>query len=202
MSPLVRFLQSKWTAAGIGTILFLATTAILLSRVFPEIARPHSSLKSLSVSTPSWAFQNPELDKLIAAVKDEKAALQQREQELNELARQVEAERSELNEVMVAVKQVRKEFDDFVFRVRKEEVVNLKKLAKVYAAMEPTEAALILWELQEDTLIKILLFMKEPQTAQLLGAFAKQGSAEAKRVAEVSERLRLAVVSKPVPPTL
>jgi flagellar motility protein MotE (MotC chaperone) len=83
------------------------------------------------------------------------------------------------------------DFDQNVLRIRDEETANLKKLAKVYSAMEPENAAKILAEMDDVSIIKIMVFMKEAETASIWEAFAKKGQPEAKRAAALSDRLRL-----------
>jgi flagellar motility protein MotE (MotC chaperone) len=84
------------------------------------------------------------------------------------------------------------DFDKGVLRVREEESANLKKLAKVYAAMSPDSAAAIFGELDDTAVVKIMVFMKDGETAAILESLAKKGQPQAKRAAELSERLRLA----------
>jgi flagellar motility protein MotE (MotC chaperone) len=81
-------------------------------------------------------------------------------------------------------------------RVQEEEATNLKKLAKVYASMEVEGAASILKELNDEQIVKIMIFMKESETASIFETLAKRGKDEARRVALISERLRAAVHRK------
>ena len=76
--------------------------------------------------------------------------------------------------------------------IDEEETANLKKLAKTYAAMSPEGAASILKQMEDDQNVKILVFIKEGDSAPILEAFAKSGEADAKRVAMISERVRVA----------
>ena len=139
-----------------------------------------------------WDFSNPEIDQLIAELKMEKEGLALREQQLKELATRLAAERSEINQTTQAVNRLEKEFDERIVRVRDEETANLKKLAKTYAAMSPEGAATILKQMEDDQIVKILVFIKEGDSAPILEAFAKSGEADAKRVAMISERVRVA----------
>jgi flagellar motility protein MotE (MotC chaperone) len=75
--------------------------------------------------------------------------------------------------------------------VSDEETVNLKRLAKVYAAMEPSTAANVLTKLDNRAIVKILLYLKDNETAAILEALAKKGEPEARRTAEISEQVRL-----------
>ena len=188
---MVKLLQSGWVTMVLGTALYFVLTAfLLLSATFsvkkaaahPETEEPKSSA--------SWDFVNPEVDRLVGELKKEKAALAVREQQLNELATRLQAERSEINQVTQAVHQLRKEFDDRILRVREEEPAKLKKLAKMYATMSPEGASTIFKQMPDEQVVKIFVFMKDADTAAILESFAKLGADEAKRAALISDHLR------------
>jgi flagellar motility protein MotE (MotC chaperone) len=120
----------------------------------------------------------------------EKEALARREKDLNELAERLQTERMEINVVTQAVHQLQAQIEASIVRISAEEVTNIKKLARTYAAMSPEGAAPIMKELEEGTLIKILAVMRETETAPILEALSRLGADEAKRVAQVTERLR------------
>jgi flagellar motility protein MotE (MotC chaperone) len=141
---------------------------------------------------PSWEFTNPEADQLMAEIKAEKKSLEKKEQDLNDLSIRLQAERSELNLVTESVKQMQSNFDLSVIRIKDEETVNLKKLSKVYSTMSPDGAANILTEMDDVAIVKIMVFMKDGDTAGILEAISKKGPTAAKRAAALSERLRLA----------
>ncbi len=191
---MIRLLQSSWVAAGIGAVLFLVTAAAVLNPRKLLHARQAQITASAKKQTPhaGWDFSNPEIDQLIAELKMEKEGLALREQQLKELATRLAAERSEINQTTQAVNRLEKEFDERIVRVREEETANLKKLAKTYAAMSPEGAATILKQMEDDQIVKILVFIKESDSAPILEAFAKSREADAKRVAMISERVRVA----------
>ncbi len=191
---MIRLWQSSWVAAGIGAVLFLVTAAAVLNPRKLLNARQAQIAASAKKQTPhaGWDFSNPEIDQLIAELKMEKEGLALREQQLKELATRLAAERSEINQTTQAVNRLEKEFDERIVRVREEETANLKKLAKTYAAMSPEGAATILKQMEDDQIVKILVFIKESDSAPILEAFAKSREADAKRVAMISERVRVA----------
>ena len=84
-----------------------------------------------------------------------------------------------------------------MFRIKEDEAGNLKKLAKMYASMEPAGAAKILRELDDAVVVKILTLLKEPETAQILESFTRMGEAETKRAAALTEHLRSTAATKP-----
>jgi flagellar motility protein MotE (MotC chaperone) len=187
---MIRLLQSSWLAYGVGTIAYIATM-ILVWRPL-AMPPPHSSEgpETKTAAGPSWTFQNPEVDLLIAELKKERDAVAAKEKELNELATRLQAERTELNQLTQQVQQVQTEFDQNVTHVREGETTNLKRLAKMYSSMSPEGALAVFKALDDATLVKVLTFMKDTETAPVLEAMARQGGDDAKRVAAISERLR------------
>ncbi|MDX1952350.1 MAG: hypothetical protein SFY81_09195 [Verrucomicrobiota bacterium] len=141
----------------------------------------------------TWNPQNIEIDLLVEELRQQKEKLQQRENHLNELAARLQAEREELNQLTQKVTMLQKDFDLNVTRVTEEETPNLKKLARTYANMTPEGAAGIFKQLDDTVLVKIMLFMKEAETSPILELMAAGGDEEAKRVADLSERLRLSI---------
>jgi flagellar motility protein MotE (MotC chaperone) len=131
------------------------------------------------------------MDQLITELKREKETLAEKDKQLSELALRLQSERQEINQLTQTVQELQVEFDRNVIRVEEQEAPNLKKLARVYAAMQPENAVQILKQMDENTLVKIMALMKDSEAAPLLENMGKQGETEAKRAATISERLRL-----------
>jgi flagellar motility protein MotE (MotC chaperone) len=110
---------------------------------------------------------------------------------LNDLSVRLEAEKAELNLVTQSVHQMQNEFDTNVVHVEESETTNLKRLGKVYADMSPDAAATIFAEQDDNSVVKIMMFMKDAETAAIFEAIAKKSPTDAKRAAGLSERLRL-----------
>ena len=191
---MIKLLSSNWMSALLGAVVYLLATVAF----WKTPVRPHGSGSAgLSASAgrtgASWEFTNPEADQLIAELKVEKKSLEKKEQQLNDLALRLAAEQTEINQATQSVQQLQMDFDKNVVRVKEEETANLKKLAKVYAAMTPDSAAIVFTELDDPSVIRILVFMKEAETAAILESLAKKGAPEAKRVAVLSDSLRLSI---------
>ena len=194
----MNILQSSWLSVVLGGALYLGMTGFLLrpANLLKQGIQARSGGDTASASSASWEFFNPEIDRLIAELRKEKAAVQQREQELNDLAARLEAERAEITVVTQTVSRLQKEFDRNVVRVQEQEVANIKKLAKMYAAMDSTGAATIFKQMDDDQVVKIMMYMKEGETAPILEGLARLSETEAKRAALISDRLRTAIVPK------
>jgi len=190
---MIKILQSNWVCTLLGTLCYLLTTLF----VWPALRVPAHGMRAATkggIGAPdaSWNFWNPEVDQLIADLRVQKQSLASREQELGDWAARLEAERQEISVVTQAVARLQQDFDQQAVRVRETETTNLKKLGKIYSAMSPEGATTILKELPDDQVVKILMFMKDSETAPILELLAKQGQAQAKRAASITERLRLA----------
>lgn len=152
----------------------------------------------VNITGPSWDFSNPELDQLVANLKREREQLSEKEKQLDELAERLQAEKGEITRATNVVHQLQREFDaavkklrDEQLRLTDEEQINLKKLAKLYTTMTPEGAAVVLKEAPDDTVIKLLAVMKESEIGPILELMSKPASADAKRVALLTDRYRL-----------
>ena len=183
----------------IGSIVFFATTFALIRPERLEAARQAQDAEAVRTHSldPSWVFQNPEMDKLIGELRLEKEALQLREQQLKALETRLQNERNELTAITQAVLRLQKEFDQNVLRLKEEEAVNCKKVAKLHAAMSPEGAANILREMPDDEVVKIIAYMKVDEVSPILDTLGRLGKAEAKRAAALTDRLRRTLSATP-----
>ncbi|GEM_PF-332119 len=195
-----KLLKSDWLIPIVGTLLYLITTMVLLNPAKLHIPKLHGSQDGDGEpeeynplkSTP-WDFNTPEIDHMIMELKAEKKRLAGREKELNEMSARIQNERTELQTITQEVSQLQYEFNQVVIYVKEQEVANQKKLAKTYASMTPEDAALIMKQMDDGRVVRLLMFMNEEETAKILSTLAKPGAADAKRAALLSERLRLSV---------
>ncbi len=189
----MKILQNPLVSSLLGLILYVVVTVVVWKApthiVEGEPAQEEIVAKAREAK-PSWEFKSQEADMLIAELKLEKEGLAKRKKELDEFAERLQVERLEINVVTQTVYQLQKQVEASIVRINAEESNNLKKLSRTYAAMSPEGAAPILKEMEESTLTKILALMKETETAPILEAMSKLGPDEAKRVANLSEKLR------------
>jgi flagellar motility protein MotE (MotC chaperone) len=188
---MIKLLENSWISALVGAILYLACTVLFWEK--PKLPPKTDAAPAMREVGPSWDFNNPEADQLITELKIEKKSVEDREKQLNELAARLASERAELNQVTQSVHLMQTEFDKSVLRIKDQEIANLKKLAKVYADMAPETAATVMAEMDNEAIVKILLYLKDSDTAAILEAMAKKGQAQARRTAEISETVRLSL---------
>jgi flagellar motility protein MotE (MotC chaperone) len=197
---MIKLLTSSWVTAAVGALIYLTSTALFWKTPKPPPAvKTDTAAAAVHLVGPSWEFSNPEADQLVSELKDERKAVADREQQLNEMAARLEAERAELSQVTQSVRLLQSDFDKSVIHVQADETTNLKKLAKVYSEMDPQTAAEVLGEMDDVAVVKIMIFMKDGETAGILEALAKKGQTQAHRAAMISDRLRLAS-NRPLPP--
>jgi flagellar motility protein MotE (MotC chaperone) len=195
----MKFLQSTFFASVLGSVIFLGTSAALTIKGVASAmadAPPENSGPVADTKGPSWSFFNPELDQIVADLRTEREAIAIKEKKLEELASRIRAERAELDEKLRSVGQLQQQVDRNVIQIKADEAGNLKRLSKMYAAMEPPGAARILREVEDSVVVKVMTLMKEPETAQILEALARMGDAETKRAAGIAETLRVAISAK------
>ncbi|HWD93802.1 MAG TPA: hypothetical protein VG938_15790 [Verrucomicrobiae bacterium] len=188
---MVRILQSTWMAMLIGGLLFFGTTAALLKpSKFPVALAETAEGIHVGASVPSWKFRNPEMDQWIEEIKQEKEALNTREQQLKDLETRLNAERQEIFAATQTVYQLQTDFDKNVVRLSAQDATNLKRQAKLLSAMSPEGAAATLNEMTDDDVVRILFTMKADDASLALDTLSKGGKTQAKRAADIVERMR------------
>jgi flagellar motility protein MotE (MotC chaperone) len=188
---MIKFLQSEWMSAIIGALTYVGVTVAVWRT--PQINVPVTSATAVKGAAlgPAWEIRNTEAEELVEDLKHQKQTLAERERRLTELDSRLKAEREEIVVITQNVGRMQAEFDRNVVRVREEETANLRRLAKIYAAMSPDGAASIFKEMKDDDIVKIFTYMKDAETAPILELMAHGSPADAKRVAQISERLKV-----------
>jgi len=186
---MIRIIQSSWFSALVGSVLYLATTATLIRPGDFAAARIEPSDAS-AADAPSWKFKNPEFDQWIAQIKDERESLAVREQQLRDWQTRLDAERQEISAITQTVARLQADFDQNVVRFRGQEADNVKRQAKLIAAMTPQGATDMLVQMPDDDAVRILFTMKVDEASLILDSLSKAGPAQAKRAAELTMRLQ------------
>lgn len=183
---MIRVLQSGWFAALVGCILYLAVTIFVLGPskfAGAQFIKPDYSADD----DPSWRFRNPEFNEWVSQIQNEKARLDQRQQQLDEWQTRINTELQEMSLVTQTVWQLQSEFDTNVVRFKAQEMDNVKHQAKLIAAMSPEGAVSMFAQMSDDDVVRILFVMKPDQASAILDTLSKSG--EAKRAALLTERL-------------
>ena len=187
----MRLLQSSWLISLTACIVYLATTAMVLSSVkFEGIAAGEVADKFAPGDDPSWKFRNPEFQQWVEDLRHEKTLAEGRTAQLNELETRLQAERQELSIVTQGVAQMQADFEKNVIRLKEQEVKNLKRQAKAVADMSPEAAVAMLDQMADDDVARLFSVMKNDQVTLLLETLSKMGKTQTKRAAVITERTR------------
>ena len=189
----MKFLQSSWLISLVGCLTYLGTTAAVLSSAKFEAEIPEVEAESIRIQPgddPSWRFRNPEFEQWVQDLRQEKATLEVRKVQLGEWEKRLQAERQELSTVTQKVAQLQAEFDKNVVRLKDQEVKNLKRQAKTVSEMTPDAAAAMLNQMADDDIVRLFSAMKNDQVTLLLETLSKQGKAQTRRAAAITERMR------------
>lgn len=190
----MKFLQSAWMISLVGSLVYLATTAAVLSSVKLEAEAPvveETELQKLQPGDdPSWKFRNPEFEQWVQDLRQEKAALEVRKAQLTEWETRLLAERQEFSAVTQKVSQLQAEFEKNVVRLKEQEGRNLKRQAKAVAEMSPDTAAKMLDQMTDDDIVRLFSALKNDQVTLLLETLSKQGRGQTRRAAAITERMR------------
>jgi flagellar motility protein MotE (MotC chaperone) len=196
---MLKKLASPWIASALGVIVYLAVTVVTWQAATKNVTGAvQQSTEMLENEAPAapWMVANPEVETLVKELRQQQENLNAREKSLNELADRLRFERTELNQLTQAVHRAQKDFEEMVSKVADDEAANLKKLAKTYAGMEPEACSAVFKKMEDGAVVKIMMFMRENETGPILAAMAKGSSDDAQRVADITQRLRIAVVPK------
>ncbi len=199
----------------IGGLLYLAVTAALILKGYKPPAPPPAKVAKavekdgvsgaplagktadeINGTTQSWNYYNEDIEFLITYLKDTSNSFRIRQKDLDELGQRLAAERAELASVTQLVARLRDDIDKQVIRIQDDEIINVKRLAKTYAGMDPSSAAKVFAELDEKLVVKVMSQMKDDQNAAILDALAKTNAQGAKLAAALSDKLRLVSTGK------
>jgi hypothetical protein len=189
---MIRILQSPGAVALIGALAYIATTILAWQPVVRQVAAsvpPPVKIRRPAVEFPKLG--DPELDQLVTSLRQRKTDLDTRENNLQAWEARLQGEKEDIARLTGEVERRQKEFDQLVLRIREDEPAQLKKLARIYVAMTPATAADVLNQMNDADLLKLMALMKESELVPLLETLAKRGTNEMRRVALLSERLRL-----------
>lgn len=175
----------------LGLVAILMTGLIVGGLFIYQWRKEMKTTGEVSVSHEAYLEYSAMLDEL----KEKKALVLEKEKVLENQAERIKKLEEELSVARTKLEQLRKETSVNLVQMEESEKKNLRKLAKMYGLMDPNVAAPILAKLDDETIVNILILMKERQAARLLGSFGAQNETYRKRAAVLSERMRTLAVS-------
>lgn len=194
----MQILSKPWFLAVLALVLMLGTQLVALklywTELFPEPAQ-HAVVVTREKPEPlEWGFASEHISDLERELRNRISALKSREQELAAYEERLASDRAEIEEIKSEVEGMRESLLEEVVKLEGSETENLKRLAKTYATLTPDATVNIFRELDDETVVKILFFMKADTVGAILQemATANGGIAEeVRRAAKISDMLRL-----------
>lgn len=200
---MTRILQHPAVVTTLALVLGLATGLAWFWRAGDLIVAHVAAVRATAVKqqkAQGWDFWTVEIDNLASELKDEKERLRKLSEHLDLRAARLSAEQQELDKVRTEIERMRKEIADRVIEINADELKNLKSLAAAYANLTPRAAVAIIRELDDGTAVKILSLMKADTVSPIFEEMSRTASIDgtlARRVAILSEKLRLMKTNKP-----
>jgi flagellar motility protein MotE (MotC chaperone) len=169
-----------------------------LQLIKPPAAEKEAAPVDKETASPSpLRLKEAELQRLLAEVTQQRAALEEREKPLAARETQLEVLRRGLEELRDQLDRAEKDLKHVAsVELRDDELKNIKKLGKIWSKMEPTEIVPIAKGLNPELTTNVLASMSEPQAAAILGALGASPDT-AKLASDVVVGLRRL---KPAPP--
>jgi flagellar motility protein MotE (MotC chaperone) len=181
------------TAAGVGTYFqraggMITKAAIVRNKVLVEQRR------HLQQQAQGWDFWTIEIDNLTSELKEEKARLAQRSDDLDQREARLAIEEQELNKVRADIEGMHQQMEQRITMISADESKNLRTLAQTYTNLTPKAAVAIFREMDDATAVKILALMKPDVVGPIFEEMASDtygDNSMARRAAVLSDKLRL-----------
>jgi len=198
-NPLAAAVLSLLLSVGLGAYLCWQAALPAIKVALATRARHVEEKKAKG-----WDFWTIEIENLSNELKDERAGLKQRTGLLDQRAARLDAEEKALAQIRSDIERLRKEIGDQVIAINADEAKNLRTLSQTYTNLTPKAAVAIFREMDDTTAVKILSLMKPEVVGHIFEEMSRtagpDGSMLARRVALLSEKLRLMKSGKPDSP--
>ncbi|MDP1579824.1 MAG: hypothetical protein Q8M02_06065 [Candidatus Didemnitutus sp.] len=188
---------------GLGLAAGMSAGLFWFWRSGEVIAQHHAATLVVDVkkaAPPGWDFWTIEVENLTSELKGEKDRLTKYSESLDLRAARLAAEQLELHKMRTDLERIRKEISSQIIEIRADESKNLKMLAATYANLTPRAAVAIIRELDDSLAVKILVQMKPDVVSPIFEEMSRTATFDAtlaKRVAILSEKLRVMKAAKP-----
>ena len=174
----------------LGGLAFFVTMFMMLKMVHFEGITVPTPAPLPAEDNPSWKFHNPEFEQWVAQIKEERATLAVKEEQLKEWENRLSAESGEINAVTQSVAKLQKDLEKRILEFSDQQAINAKKQLKLMSGMTPDGAMAVLSQYSDDEAVKILYLMKTDVSGPILDAMTKAGPSMTKRASDLSKRLK------------
>lgn len=194
-----RLIQSPLFAGLLAVVLFFSIQVYLILGAFSphHDAEPTrtAEIEPGEIARFYWDFWTPEIDAFVEDLRSQRHAIDERKAELASLEARLEAESLELERTRQNLVALRTNLEMRIVEVGLTEEKNLKTLAQTYTNMSSDSALMILREMDDDVVVKVMMHMKPEVVGAIMEEMTRtpdDGGLLVKRAAILSNRLRLA----------
>ncbi len=121
-------------------------------------------------ASPLWSDEEAEKEKnLLSAIQRKEEELTQREALLRVKEERLESIKTNIEDKITELKKVKTEIEGMVKKIDQTNDQRIKRIVKIYEAMNPEESAARLEKLDEPMAVSILSAMNEKKAAKILG---------------------------------
>jgi flagellar motility protein MotE (MotC chaperone) len=175
---------------GVGTSIGVVWTAA--KPIVAAIAQERQKKPAVEKPEQPWDFWTIEIEGLASELKEQKAALRQREEAVTLRETRLAADLKELAKTRQQVEALRDELAGRMIEIRADETRNLKTVANTFRNVSPKAAVPILSEMDPLTVVKVLSVMKADEVSAIFEEMGKSpDELVVKRAAFLTERMRL-----------
>jgi flagellar motility protein MotE (MotC chaperone) len=195
-NPIVLIVLGLVLGVGAGLFTFWQAAVPLVRAARAAKAKPAHAERPEA----PWDFWTIEIENLSNELKDLRATVRKREEELSAREQRLAAEREELNKQRAEIEALRGEINGRMIEIQADELKNLKSLTALYSNLTPKATLTIFNEMDDLTVVKLLALMKTDTVGPLFEEMSRQAAADpaaAKRAAVLTEKLRLYKAAKP-----
>lgn len=186
--------------AGAGLFWFKVRPLLVEARTIrAALIEEHAASLAKPRPEKPWDFWTIEIDTLANELKDARALLTKREQDLNLREERLNARASELEQAKVELESLRESINLRITEIDAEEAKNIKSLAQTYSNLSSKAAVAIMQKLDDDMTARLLSVMKADAAGAIFEEMAQAAISDpamAERAARLSERLRAIKTTK------
>jgi len=162
----------------------------------PVASAPASTQVVDSLIAPISEADQKRLNELVKAFDTEKAALDAQRAKLATHEEQIKLQQAVQETLKVEVESLQKELESRIFAIKAEQQANYRRLADMYAKMDPALASNLLREGDRKHAAAILGMMADRATAAVMDATVQTGGTNIAAAAEWVETMRTLTVDK------
>lgn len=187
-------LVSCLLAVVLSVLAVIVTTGVLPSKTdsgtFGASSRTNIAGVPVKAEVSIFSGQGKVVDDLVKGLKEQIARNEEKAAELEREKEALSLRISQMAELEKRLQVLQEEVNQSIVQIRENEETNFKKLADMYAKMEPESASSLLQKAAPDRAAKIISLIPERQAAAILNAAVGEGDSGTEQAAQWADAMR------------